>query len=286
MSISYELRARVALEKNGFRNTHSLGQNFILDESLMEHLLDLTGLGPADRVLEIGPGPGLLTALMARRCEKVTSIEIDEKLRPVLEEVLADSGNAKIVFGDAMRLDIGRVVAENMGGGPFRVVANLPYYITTDVLMRLVTSGLPVTDICVMVQQEAAERMMSRPGGKQWCAMAAAIGYFGSTEALCHVPRTAFDPPPHVDSAFIRIAMHAQKPVQAKDDGMMLKVISCAFHMRRKKLTNNLKAVFSIDQEKAAAALAEAGIDANVRGEALEIAELARLSDVLTEVIG
>ena len=282
MDISYELRARVALEKNGFRNTHSLGQNFILDESLMGHLLDLAGVGPSDRILEIGPGPGLLTALMAARCDKVTSIEIDEKLRPVLEEVLEGSDNAKLVFGDAMRLDISKVVQENMGEGPFRVVANLPYYITTDVLMRLVASGLPVTDICVMVQKEAAERMMSRPGGKQWCAMAATIEYFGRPEVLCEVPRGAFNPPPHVDSAFIRIAMHEDKPVQVKDDAMMIKVINTAFHMRRKKLTNNLKAIFSMSQEEAIAALEEAGIDVNVRGEALEIADLARLSDVLS----
>lgn len=286
MSISYELRARVALEKNGFRNTHSLGQNFILNEAFMEHLLDMTGVGPGDRVLEIGPGPGLLTALMAGRCEKVASIEIDEKLRPVLEEVLADCGNVKLVFGDAMRLDIGKVVSETMGGGAFRVVANLPYYITTDVLMRLVASGLPVSDICVMVQKEAAERMMSRPGGKQWCAMAATIEYFGSPEVLVEVPRAAFDPPPHVDSAFIRIAMHSEKPVQAVDDGMMLKVIKAAFLMRRKKLTNNMKAVFSLDRDQAEAVLAEAGIDVNVRGESLEIEELARISNVLSAKMG
>lgn len=286
MSISYELRARVALDKNGFRNTHSLGQNFILDQSLMEHLLDLACVGCEDRVLEIGPGPGLLTALMARRCRKVTSIEIDEKLKPVLDEVLADCENANIIFGDAMRLDIGKIVAESMGEGPFRVVANLPYYITTDVLMRLVASGLDVKDICVMVQKEAAERMMSLPGGKKWCAVAATIDYFGSPEELCEVPRAAFDPPPHVDSAFIRINMYDKKPVQAKDDAMMLKVINAAFHMRRKKLTNNLKAVFSISQDAALAALSAAGIDANIRGEALEIAELARLSDVLSEMLG
>ena len=284
MEISYELRARVALEKNGFRTTHSLGQNFILDESLMGHLLDLAGVGPGDRILEIGPGPGLLTALMAQRCDKVTSIEIDEKLRPVLEEVLSGADNAKLVFGDAMRLDIGNVVRENMGEGTFRVVANLPYYITTDVIMRLISSGLPVTDVCVMVQKEAAERMMSRPGSKQWCATSAIVEYFGQAEILCEVPRTAFNPPPHVDSAFIRIAMHEEKPVQAKDDAMMLKVINAAFLMRRKKLTNNLKAVFSMSQEAAASALEMAGIDANIRGEALDIADLARLSDVISSM--
>ena len=282
MDVSYELRARMALEKNGFRNAHSLGQNFIFDESLMRMLLAQAELSSDDHVLEIGPGPGILTALLADGCAAVTAIEIDEKLRPVLEDMLAGKRNVNIIFGDVMRLDLASVAAGCMGEAPFRVVANLPYYITTDVLLRLVTSRLPITDICVMVQKEAAERIMSRPGTKSWCAMAAIISYFATTQLLCEVPRTAFDPPPHVDSAFIRIAPYTQKPVQAQSDAAMCRLINAAFHMRRKKLTNNLKAVYGIDQNAAAALVELAGIDRDARGEALDMAQLARLSDCLS----
>ena len=284
MSVSYELRARMALEKHGFRTTHSLGQNFLFDERLLEHLLDMAEVGPDDNILEIGPGPGLFTALISQRCNAVTSIELDEKLRPVLETVLEDRPNAHLVFGDAMRLDLGRVAREHMGDGAFRVVANLPYYITTDVITRLITAGLPISDICVMVQKEAAERMMSRPGEKRWCAVAAIIDYFGTAEVLCDVPREAFEPAPHVDSAFIRISVHENKPVRAKSDEMMLKVIEAAFHMRRKKLTNNMKALFAMTAEEAEAALNAAGIDTGIRGEALEISQLANLSDILYDI--
>lgn len=285
MNISYELRARLALEKHGFRNTHSLGQNFILDESLLSALISLAGIGPDDNVLEIGPGPGLLTALLSERCHKVTSIEIDEKLASVLNSVLEGRDNAKIVFGDAMRIDIKSVIAENFGDAPVRVVANLPYYITTDVIMRLVTGGFGITDINVMVQKEAAERIMSRPGSKAWCAAAAVIDYFSAPEVLTEVPRTAFEPPPHVDSAFIKLDLYENKPVSAISDAMMLKTINAAFLMRRKKLTNNLKAAFSITQQDAIQALQKAGIDQDIRGEVLTINELAALSDVLTQIL-
>lgn len=283
MSISNELKARVALEKYGFRTTHSLGQNFLFDETLLGNLLDLAGVTEQDHVLEIGPGPGLMTSLLADRCARVVSVEIDEKLRPVLDEVVGQRENAHIVFADAMRADLAAVTSEHLGEGPFRVVANLPYYITTDVLLRLVSIGLPVTDVCVTVQKEAADRILSRPGDKQWCASAAVIGYFGRAEILREVPRDCFEPAPHVDSAFMRIALYGdEKPVRALDDGMMKKTVECAFLMRRKKLTNNLKAAFGLGQEDAVSLLTEAGIDPDVRGEVLEIEQLARLSDCLT----
>lgn len=281
LSISAELRARVALEKHGFRTTHSLGQNFLFDENLLSRLLDASGVGEEDCVLEIGPGPGIMTSLLSRRCKQVLSVEIDEKLRPVLDEVLEGCENAKVVFADAMRADLCTLTCQAWGDRPFRVVANLPYYITTDVLLRLVASGLPVEDVCVMVQKEAADRMLSQPGDKQWCTMAATIGYFGRAEVLCEVPRGCFEPAPHVDSAFVRVAMYDPKPVQAISDERMKQTINAAFLMRRKKLTNNLKAAFSLTQEQAVEALERAGIDPNVRGEVLQIEELARLSDLL-----
>lgn len=283
MAISNELRARVALEKHGFRNTHSLGQNFIFDEGLLESLLDRAGIGPEDRILEIGPGAGIMTALMAGRCERVVSIELDRKLAPVLEEVLAETENSRIVFADAMRADIGAVIRDELGGGKVRVVANLPYYITTDVLMRLVTGNFGITDICVMVQKEAADRLMSRVGDRQWCAVAAVMSYFGKVEVLEEVPRICFEPPPHVDSAFMRIALYDEKPVQAQNDDVMKRVINSAFRMRRKTLVNNLTGDFALTRSEAEELLESIGLDTRVRGEALEINELALLADALFE---
>ena len=285
VSVSAELRARVALEQYGFRTAHSLGQNFLFDEGLLNALLDRAGVTGEDRVLEIGPGPGVMTAQLARRCEKVVSLEIDEKLRPVLETVLEGVQNVRVIYCDAMKADIGRISRENLGEGPFRVVANLPYYITTDVLLRLATGGYPIRDISVMVQKEAAQRILSRPGEKQWCSAAAVLAYFGQAQVLEEVPRDRFEPAPHVDSAFLRIEMYEEKPVQAQRDDMMLKTIHAAFLMRRKKLSNNLKAAFSLSGEQALAVLQQAGLSPDIRGEVLTMEELARLSDVLSTLL-
>ena len=285
VSVSAELRARVALEQHGFRTAHSLGQNFLFDEGFLNALLDRAGVTGADRVLEIGPGPGVMTALLAQRCERVVSLEIDEKLRPVLETVLEGAQNVRVVYCDAMKADIGQISRESLGEGPFRVVANLPYYITTDVLLRLATGGYPIGDICVMVQKEAAQRILARPGEKQWCAAAAVLAYFGQAQVLEEVPRDRFEPAPHVDSAFLQIKMYEEKPVQARSDAMMLKTIHAAFLMRRKKLSNNLKAAFSLSGDQALGALEQAGLSLDVRGEVLTMEELARLSDVLTELL-
>ena len=285
VSVSAELRARVALEQHGFRTVHSLGQNFLFDEGFLNALLDRAGVTGEDRVLEIGPGPGVMTAQLARRCEKVVSLEIDEKLRPVLETVLEGMQNVRVVYCDAMKADIGRISRENLGEGPFRVVANLPYYITTDVLLRLVTGGYPIRDISVMVQKEAAQRILSQPGEKQWCAAAAVLAYFGQAQVLEEVPRDRFEPAPHVDSAFLRIELYEEKPVQAQRDDMMLKTIHAAFLMRRKKLSNNLKAAFSLSGELALSVLQQAGLSPDIRGEVLTMEELARLSDVLSSLL-
>lgn len=281
MNISNELRARVALEKYGFRTTHSLGQNFIFDEGLLNGLLDLAGVGDGDKVLEIGPGAGIMTSILAERCEKVVSIEIDQKLKPVLDEVLADKDNSTIVFADAMKADIASVIRENLGEGDVRVVANLPYYITTDVLTRLITGNFGITDICVMMQKEAADRLMSKVGDKQWCAVAALMSYFGKVENLQDVPRGCFEPAPHVDSAFMRIAIYDEKPVQAKSDDMMRRVINSAFRMRRKTLVNNITGDFRISRAEAEEILTSIGLDPRVRGEALELEDFVKIADRL-----
>ena len=282
-SISLGLRARVALEKHGFRAAHSLGQNFILDEDFLAHLLDLAGVGEGDRVLEIGPGPGLMTALIAGRAERVAAVELDEKLRPVLEAVLGDRENAELIFADALRSDLSALVADRLGEA-YRVIANLPYYITADLILKLLSTRPLPESICVMVQREAAERLMSAPGDKNWCALAATVRFYGDCEILEDVPPQRFDPAPHVDSCFIRIDVRGVRIVPEEEEAAFLKLVRCCFHMRRKTLSNNLKAVYGMSADAAAAAIEAAGFKPQVRGEALTLEEIRKLHCVLKEI--
>lgn len=281
---SAELRARVALEKHRFHNTHSLGQNFLLSESLLEHLLDEAALAPEDCVLEIGPGAGLMTALMARRCRRVLAVELDRGLEPVLSDVLAGIDNVRVHYGDILKTDVVALVEDEFGGGGYRVVANLPYYITADILLKLAALPKPPESITIMVQREAAERIMSAPGSKQWCALAAELQYYGQPKVLAEVPADAFDPPPHVTSCFIRIDRHGTPIVTPKDEQMYRRLIHAAFAMRRKTLANNMKAAFGLDQQQAKDALAAAGVDERVRGEALSLEELCRVADAILDL--
>lgn len=276
-TLSPGLRASVALEKHGFRTTHSLGQNFILDDNFLSYLLDQADIGSDDCVLEIGPGPGVMTSLIAERAGRVVAVEMDEKLKPVLEDVLAGQDNAEVVFGDAMRTDLSMLVSEKFGSS-YRVIANLPYYITADLIQKMLQTNPVPEDICVMVQKEAAERLMSNPGAKNWCALAATVRYFGDCEILEEVPPHHFNPPPHVDSCFIRIRMHEKRMLEGEEEEHLLKLIRWCFHMRRKTLVNNLKACCGIRQEDAVAALEAAGLSPQIRGEALTLEDMVRLS--------
>lgn len=276
--LSAGLRARVALEKHGFRKTHALGQNFLLDEGLLNALLDAAQVGPDDRVLEIGPGAGVMTALLAGRCRNVLAVEVDHSLEPVLNDVLAGRDNARVVFRDFMKADLEALVGE----GLYRVVANLPYYITADILLKLVTAQNRPESICIMVQREAAERIMSRPGTKPWCALAAMVQYYGEPSALLDVPPEAFDPPPHVMSQFLRIDRHKNPAAVPKDEATFFRLVTAAFAMRRKTLANNLKASFGMDQARALEVLERAGVDIRVRGEALTLEALCRVSDEIS----
>lgn len=280
--ISYELRARLALERCGFRTAHSLGQNFILDEGFLNDLLTAAELGAGDRVLEIGPGPGILTALIASRAQKVLSIEVDEKLRPVLDTLLEGCDNAEVVFTDAMKANIAALVEERLGA-PYRVIANLPYYITADVILRMLSMRPLPQSLCLMVQKEAADRMMSQARDDNWCALAAIINYYGSCRVLRDVPPERFDPPPHVDSQFIRIDIREQRLMPEGQDAELVRLAKCCFHMRRKTLANNLKACYGLSQADAAEALSAAGLDARIRGEALTLEQMAQLCRILQD---
>lgn len=280
--MSNALNARMALAKHGFHYSHSLGQNFILDDALTERIADAAGVGQGDNILEIGPGAGVLTAQMAARGAKVLAVEIDRALEGVLADVLGGYPLARVIFADAMKLDIAAAANEYFQGGRFSVVANLPYYITSDIITRLLEISMPLDAITVMVQREAAERMMAAPGQKAYCALAATIGYFGRCEVLLRVPPEAFFPRPHVESCLMRIALYgADKPVTARDEALLLRLIGAAFAMRRKTLQNNLTHAFGMDRQGALTLLETCGLDEKVRGEALSLAQLARLADAM-----
>lgn len=278
IQISPGLRARVALEKHLFQPTHSLGQNFIMDDDYLNLLLDLAQVGPEDRVLEIGPGPGIMTTHLAQRSNKVLAVEMDEKLRPVLSDVLDELDNVQLVFGDAMKADLATLVQDKLGGEGYRVIANLPYYITADLIQRMLLTRPMPESMCLMVQREAAERLMSRPGMKNWCAFAALVRVYGECEVLENVPAQRFNPPPHVDSCFIRLNLHRQELVPPEMEDLLIRMLRCCFHMRRKTLANNLKACFGVKQESALQILEDAGLGAQVRGETLEVEEIAGLT--------
>ena len=279
------LRARVALDKHGFRTTHSLGQNFLLDDRFLSGLLDEIDVRPEDRVLEIGPGAGVMTALLAERAEKVLAVELDERLAPVLSDVLAPHENAKVEYCDFLRCDVDALTARTLGE-QYRVVANLPYYITADILTKLVGAKNPPASIAIMVQKEAAQRLMSEPGSKQWCALAATVRAYGRAEVVEEVPPERFDPAPHVVSCFLKIDAWDAPIVTPKDETLYHRVVQAAFAMRRKTLANNLKTSFGVSQEQTQAVLSAAGLSDKVRGEALTLVQLSDVSDALGEILG
>ena len=282
--ISAALRARVALEKHGFTFTHSLGQNFILDDRFMEDIALMAGIEADDCVLEIGPGPGILTSHLAAHGKKVLALEIDQKLRPVLGDVLQDVENAEVVFEDCMKCDLPALLKEKFGDATVHVVANLPYYITADVIERLLTCGANIGDITVMVQKEAAERIDAQVGQKNYCALAMLVQYYCDVEALMDVSPEHFTPKPHVMSRLIKLNRREYGDF-AKDEEFLVKVIRSAFRMRRKTLLNNFSQDFGLSRADGEALLASLGYDARIRGEALRPEEMAKLSDALLDVL-
>ena len=279
-TLSAGLQARLALEKHGFRFTRALGQNFIFDDDLIDRILDASGIEAGERVLEIGPGAGVMTRRLSDRGARVTAVELDRSLEPVLADVLEDR-DVQLVFDDVLKCDIPAL----MGEEPYSVVANLPYYITTDAILRLLTCDRPPRRITMLVQREAADRVMAEMGTKTWCALSATVRYFAQADMCFEVPPTAFTPPPHVMSAVLRLQLYApdERPARAHDQAMLLKVIAAAFAMRRKTMANNLTQAFSVSRDTALGWLSEAGLQDKVRGEALSVAQLCRLSDVILD---
>lgn len=284
--LSYEARARGALGREDFRFSHRLGQNFILDDAVVDEIAAHSGAQAGDVVLEIGPGAGTLTAALRRRGARVLAVEVDSHLEPVLKSLLGGDEGVRLRIGDILKCDLnelrGEMLAMRDGGGRLLVAANLPYYITSDVLTRFARSGVRFDALTVMVQQEAAERMMARRGSKQYCLLSALLGWEYEMRQVMRLPRTLFTPAPHVDSALVRLEPHAQPPAPVRERDMLLRTLSAAFLMRRKTMLNNLCAAFALSREEAAGALAEAGLEPAMRGEALDYAQLAALANALS----
>ena len=254
-----------------------LGQNFLIDAGIVRGIVEAAAIAPGDRVLEIGPGIGTLTQGLAEAGAQVTAVELDKKLPAVLAETLAGYENVRIVPGDILKIDIPQL----MGGETFKVVANLPYYITTPILMALLEQRLPITMLVTMVQKEVAERMTAAPGGKEYGALSVAVQYYTEPAIVRDVPPRSFLPAPEVDSVVIACRVRTQPAPAVKDEKMFFRVVRAAFGQRRKTLGNALKAL-GLAKEKLAQALTAAGVDAGRRGETLSLDEFARLADILT----
>lgn len=269
-----------------FHHKHSLGQNFIEDEALLEQLAGLSLVTKEDCVLEIGPGFGALTKPLAKRAKQIVSLEIDPTLLPILNVALEHEDNAQVVQGDVMKTDLNELVKKYFGDEcSLRVAANLPYYITTDVLTKFLLTLPQAKSIAVMIQKEVGDKLLSQPGDEGYGPLAILCQYYCDVRRALDVPAACFTPPPKVDSSFMVLERREEKAFEASDEALLLRLIKGAFAMRRKTLVNNLIASFSISREQAADVMEAAGIGARCRAEALSIAQFCQLSDELGKVL-
>ena len=269
---------RAVLEKNGFHFSKALGQNFLINPSVCPRMAALSGAADCAGAVEVGPGIGVLTWELSQVAKKVVSIELDKRLLPVLDETLADCDNVKILNADVMKLDLRRMIEEEFPGGEVAVCANLPYYITSPVIMRLLEERLPVTSITVMVQKEAAERLCAHPGERACGAVSAAVWYYAEPEILFQVSRGSFMPAPNVDSAVIRLCIRRTSPVEVADEPFFFRVVRAAFAQRRKTAVNSIANTLGRSKQAVAAAFDAAGVPQNARAEALTLEDFAALT--------
>lgn len=269
---------RAVLEKNGFHFSKALGQNFLINPSVCPRMAALSGAADCAGAVEVGPGIGVLTWELSQVAKKVVSIELDKRLLPVLDETLADCDNVKILNADVMKLDLRRMIEEEFPGGKVAVCANLPYYITSPVIMRLLEERLPVTSITVMVQKEAAERLCAHPGERACGAVSAAVWYYAEPEILFQVSRGSFMPAPNVDSAVIRLRIRRTPPVEVADEPFFFRVVRAAFAQRRKTAVNSIANTLGRSKQAVAAAFDAAGVPQNARAEALTLEDFAALT--------
>ena len=271
------------LQKYNFSFQKKFGQNFLIDTHVLDKIIRSAEITKDDFVLEIGPGIGTMTQYLACAAREVVAVEIDKALIPILEDTLSSYDNVTVINEDVLKLDIVKLAQERNGGKPIKVVANLPYYITTPIIMGLFESHVPVQSITVMVQKEVADRMQVGPGTKDYGALSLAVQYYAKPYIAANVPPNCFMPRPKVGSAVIRLECHEEPPVQVKDEKLMFRIIRASFNQRRKTLANGLKnsPEISLSREGIEQAIAELGKGASVRGEALNLEEFAILSKIV-----
>lgn len=272
------------LQKYNFNFQKKFGQNFLIDTHVLDKIIKAADIGPDDFVLEIGPGIGTMTQYLCENARQVLAVEIDKNLIPILEYTLGSYDNVEIINDDVLKLDLVKIANEKNNGKPIKVVANLPYYITTPIIMGLFENKVPLKSITVMVQKEVAERMQAGPGTKDYGALSLAVQYYASAYIAAYVPQNCFMPRPNVGSAVIRLTCHESKPVEVKDEKLMFRLIRASFNQRRKTLVNGLKnsGELSFSKEEITDAILSIGKSETIRGEALTLEEFARLSDALS----
>ncbi len=285
--IATPTRTKAILNKYKFTFKKSLGQNFLVDVNILQNIVHHAGVSSSSGVIEIGPGIGALTEQLAIHAEKVVAFEIDQRLLPVLQDTLHPYKNVEIIHEDILKADVKSAIEKHFHPGQeIRVVANLPYYITTPILMKLLEEKLPVKSITVMIQKEVAARMAAKPGTKDYGSLSVAVQYYTESEVAMTVPRTVFMPPPNVDSAILHLQMRPSPPVHVKNEKLFFQLVRASFMQRRKTLMNNLKSYFKdvYDKQLLEDILKRAEIDGTRRGETLNLEEFASLANVLYEM--
>ena len=276
------------LQKYQFHFAKKFGQNFLIDTHVLDKIVRAAEITPEDYVLEIGPGIGTLTQYLCESAKHVFAVEIDDNLIPILQDTLSAYDNVTVIHNDVLKLDINKLVEEKCEGKRIKVVANLPYYITTPIIMGLFESHVPIDSITIMVQKEVADRMQVGPGTKDYGALSLAVQYYAKPQILLNVPASCFMPRPNVDSAVIQLTRYEKPPVEVADEHLMFRLIRASFNQRRKTMTNSVgnSPELSVSKEQMAAALEKCGLSATVRGEALTLAQFAELANVLSEDTG
>lgn len=271
------------LQKYNFNFQKKFGQNFLIDTSVLDRIIAAAGITKDDCVLEVGPGIGTMTQYLAESAREVVAVEIDKNLIPILEDTLSEYDNVTVINDDILKVDVNRIVQEKNGGRPIKVVANLPYYITTPIIMGLFENHVPLKSITIMVQKEAADRMQVGPGTKDYGALSLAVQYYAKPEIVANVPPNCFIPRPGVGSAVIRLTRYEQPPVHVEDERKMFGLIRASFGQRRKTLVNGLGNApeLGLAKEHVAAVLEEMGLSPTIRGEALTLEQFAELSNRL-----
>ena len=274
------------LQKYNFNFQKRYGQNFLIDTRVLEKIIAAAGVTKEDFVLEIGPGIGTMTQYLAEAAREVVAVEIDKNLIPILEDTLSEYDNVEVINEDILKLDINKLAMKKNEGKPIKVVANLPYYITTPIIMGLFESHVPIESITIMVQKEVADRMQVGPGTKDYGALSLAVQYYAKPEIVANVPANCFMPRPYVGSAVIRLTRHRETPVDVEDEKLMFDIIRASFNQRRKTLQNSIcNSSLRFTKEQVAQGLREMGLSENIRGEALSLEEFAAFSNIMGKML-